>query len=143
MAKKPRKPRSLTFGTRPTRKATPALIKAILADLARGLTRRQACAANGIGETTLREWEKRPEFGDLRARTEAVRINYALSRIEQCNEPRRKGDWKRWAWFLTKTFPKQFGDDPTSPLIRLSRSRARGERLTQYAPSTRLILPTT
>jgi hypothetical protein len=124
MAKKPRKPRRLTFGTRPTRKATPALIKAILADLARGLTRRQACAANGIGETTLREWEKRPEFGDLRAKTEAVRIKYALQKIEECNDPRKRGDWKRWAWFLTKTFPKQFGDDPTIvPPFAIARPR--------------------
>jgi hypothetical protein len=60
MAKKPRKPRSLTFGTRRAHRATPAIINAILADLERGLTRRQACAVNGIGDSTLQEWEKRP-----------------------------------------------------------------------------------
>jgi hypothetical protein len=60
---------------RPT-KATPKLVEAILTDIATGLTREQACAFNGVSITAFREWEKRPEFPDLRARSEAARIKF-------------------------------------------------------------------
>jgi hypothetical protein len=92
---------------RPT-KATPKLIEAILADLAHGLTREQACACNGVSVSALRDWEQRPEFSDLRARAEASRIKYVLTQIEQCDS-KTGGDWKRWQWFLQCKFPEQFG----------------------------------
>lgn len=92
--------------------ATKELIEAILADLARGLTKAQACAANGITDRTLRNWEKRKEFPDLKDKADAIIIKDMLKKIEQCNNPREEGDWKRWQWLLQKRFPKQFGDDP-------------------------------
>jgi transposase len=85
---------------RPT-KATPKLIEAILADIATGLTREQACACNGVSVSALREWEKR--FPDLRAKTQGLRKAALLQRIENSS------DWKAAAWLLERNFPEEFG----------------------------------
>ena len=85
---------------RPT-KATPALVEAILADIARGLTREQACAFNGVSASALREWEKR--FPDLRAKAQGLRKAALLQRIESSS------DWKAAAWLLERNFPEEFG----------------------------------
>ena len=95
---------------RPT-KATPKLIEIILADIAQGRTREQACARNGVSVSAFRDWEQRPEYSDLRSRAEAARIKYILSKIEQCDS-KTGGDWKRYQWFLKCKFPQQFGDQP-------------------------------
>jgi hypothetical protein len=89
-------------------KATPARIKAILRDLALGLTREQACAANGCSLDAFQAWEKRPEFADLRAKAQAARIKYLLKAKDQAI--RQKLDWKGIAWDLEKAFRSQFGD---------------------------------
>jgi hypothetical protein len=111
---------------RPT-KATPELLERILEDIAAGLTDEQACAANGLGVRQLYEWQKRPEFQDLRARKEAARIKDMQARIEACDSG--SGDWKRFQWFLKCKFPQQFGDQPLVALTQnnyqISEERAR------------------
>jgi hypothetical protein len=107
-----RQNRRKAIGTRRARKDSPEVIESILADLARGLTRSQACAAAGINQETFAQWERRPEYPDLRAKAEAARIKYVLDKIESCDFSTGGGDWKRWKFFLEKAFPKQFGDDP-------------------------------
>ena len=92
---------------KPARKATPEVLAGILEDLALGLTRAQACAAHGVHENSLKKWEKRPEFSDLRAKTEAARIKYLLGKIEQCADQSK--DWKGHSFQLEKRFPEQFG----------------------------------
>ncbi len=52
---------------RPT-KATPARIKAILRDIALGLTQERACACNGVHFTTWIDWKNNADkFPELRA----------------------------------------------------------------------------
>jgi hypothetical protein len=89
-------------------KATPERIEAILADIASGLTREQACAYNGVSITRFREWEKKPEFPQLRACAEAARIKALQAKIDKCGA--YSGDWKRFSFYLERTFPQQFGD---------------------------------
>jgi DNA-binding transcriptional regulator YiaG len=84
-------------------KATPERIEAILDDLARGLTREQACACNNVNVTQFREWEKRDEFPDLRAKAQATRKLALLKMVEESK------DWRSAAWLLERNFPEEFG----------------------------------
>lgn len=92
---------------KPARKATPEVLAGILEDLALGLTRAQACAAHGVHVNSLKQWEKRPEFEGLRAKTEAARIKFLLQKISECDS--NSGDWKRYKFFLETRWPEQFG----------------------------------
>ena len=94
---------------RPT-KATPERIEAVLADMARGFNREQACAHNGCSHDQWQEWEKRPEFPTLRHRAEAQRINYLINAIEAA--VRSKLDWRAYWVQLErlKAYRDQFGD---------------------------------
>jgi hypothetical protein len=120
------KPRQRKRG-RPT-KATPERIEAILADIANGLTKEQACACNGVSATSFRKWEERPEFPDLRARAQGLRIKARLAKLEAAAESGNSA-WKSYAWELEKIYRHQFGD--TSVTIceqnnyQLSEERAR------------------
>jgi hypothetical protein len=105
--------------SRPT-KATPARIKAILRDLALGLTREQACAANGCSVDAFQAWEKRPEFHDLRAKAQAARIKYLLKAKDQAIK--NKLDWKGIAWDLEKAFRSQYGDPSPSAGINVQQN---------------------
>jgi hypothetical protein len=119
------KPKKKKIG-RPT-KATPELLERIVEDIAAGLTDEQACAANGVSVRQLYEWQKKPEFPQLRARKEAARIKDMQARIEACDSG--SGDWKRFQWFLKCKFPNQFGDQPLVALTQnnyqISEERAR------------------
>jgi hypothetical protein len=88
---------------RPT-KATPARIKAILRDIADGLTEEQACAINDLHFTTWIDWKKNTDkFPELRANAQARRIKVLLN---------QKLDWKEPAWDLESNhnFKGQFAD---------------------------------
>jgi len=102
---------------RPT-KATPELLQAILDDLARGLTREQACAINGVSRSNFSLWELRPEFEDLRARAQAARILALMERKQQYAEAHL--DWKSVAWDLERTFKDQFADPNKAPALQVN-----------------------
>lgn len=90
-------------------KTTPERIEAILADIANGLTKEQACACNGVSATSFRKWEERPEFPDLRARAQGLRIKALLAKLEAAAESGNSA-WKSYAWELEKIYRQQFGD---------------------------------
>src|SRR5215469_1812417 len=94
---------------RPT-KATPKLIDAILADLANGMSREQACACNDVSIGTFREWEKRPEFPDLRAKAQGLRIKALLALQEAAAQAGEQWRWKHYTWSLEKIYRRQYGD---------------------------------
>ena len=102
-----RQPRQRTRGR--LTKATPERIEAILADIANGLTKEQACACNGVSATSFREWERRAEFPDLRARAQGLRIKALLAKLEAAAEAGSSA-WKSYAWELEKIYRSQFGD---------------------------------
>jgi hypothetical protein len=89
-------------------KATPERLCRILADMSRGLTREQACAANDVCVTKFEIWEKRPEFRWLRAKAQAARI-YAIQ-----NDMHVAGlrDWKYYRYlaqfFYQRCFSRKF-----------------------------------
>jgi hypothetical protein len=91
-------------------KTTPERIEAILADIANGLTKEQACACNGVSATSFRKWEERPEFPDLRARAQGLRIKALLAKLEAAAES-GNSTWKSWAWEVEKLYRTQFGDE--------------------------------
>ena len=93
---------------RPT-KASPERIQGILASIARGLTREQACAVNDVSDEAFTQWERRPEFLGLREKALGARANLLLSKIE--SEP---AGWQRFAWLLER--PKSFRDQFADPL---------------------------
>jgi hypothetical protein len=86
-------------------KATPALINRVLSWMAKGMTKEMACSYCGISRSTFSEWERRPEFPDLRARCEGVRFADILAKAEAADF----FEFKKWAWFLERRYPKQFG----------------------------------
>lgn len=98
------------------RKITPQLVNRILAKLAIGLTKEQACAACGIALQSFQEAEDWSDFPGLRAKATAARAAYLLQRIEK--EP---FGWKRFAWLLehNKAYANQFEDTGTRELLRL------------------------
>jgi hypothetical protein len=89
---------------RPT-KATHGLLKAVLADIARGLNRADACRVNGVSISTWKELEKRSEFPQLRAKATANRILFLIEQVEKSDHK----SFKEWSWLLERTFPDQFG----------------------------------
>jgi transcriptional regulator with XRE-family HTH domain len=62
-------------------------LEAILADLARGFTREEACQKNGVSEDSLQRWERRKEFPTLRGRARANRKHALLGKVEASKEP--------------------------------------------------------
>jgi hypothetical protein len=106
---------------RPT-KATPERIQSILNDIACELTREQACACNNVSASQFREWEKRAEFPDLRAKAQATRKLALLKMVEESTST----DWRSAAWLLERNFPQEFGDHSYFPALRM-RARAPGE----------------
>ncbi len=91
-------------GGRPT-KATDERMAAILDDIAQGMTEEQACAGHGIHFTTWYDWKKKPEYANVRARAQYLRIKWLMHKQE--TEP---VSWKRWEWQLERIYKTQFGD---------------------------------
>jgi hypothetical protein len=89
---------------RPT-KVSSQLLEDILTDLTSGFSREEACARHGISVDTLRQAEKNPKFGELRARTRAARKHALLRRIEASD------DWRAAAWLLERNYKEEFGRD--------------------------------
>jgi hypothetical protein len=104
---------------RPT-KATPARIKAILRDIALGLTQEQACACNGVHWTTWIDWKNNTEkYPELRAQASARRIKVLLKRKQELAD--KHLDWKEPAWDLERNhhFKDQFAD-PAKATLQLN-----------------------
>src|SRR5258708_14079452 len=104
---------------RPT-KATPELIQNVLDLLADGYTREQACAGSGVSDHQFWEWEKRPEFPNLRARAEFARISALRKAKDQAYKDRL--DWKAVAWDLERIFMKQFADPNKAPTLQVNQA---------------------
>ena len=123
-----RQPRQRTRGR--LTKATPERIEAILADIANGLTKEQACACNGVSATSFREWERRAEFPDLRAKAQGLRIKALLAKQEAAAQAGDQWRWKHYTWSLEKIYRNQYGDSAALVLYeqnnyQLSEERAR------------------
>jgi hypothetical protein len=104
---------------RPT-KATPARIKAILDDIALGLTQEQACALHGVDVTNWIRWKNDTQrFPELRAQAEARRIKILLKRKQELAD--KHLDWKEPAWDLERNhnFRDQFAD-PAKVALQLN-----------------------
>jgi uncharacterized protein YfiM (DUF2279 family) len=111
-------------------KATPERLEAILADIANGLTKEQACACNGVSATSFREWERRAEFPDLRAKAQGLRIKALLAKQEAAAQAGDQWSWKHYTWSLEKIYRSQYGDSAALVLYeqnnyQLSEERAR------------------
>jgi hypothetical protein len=122
------KPRQRKRG-RPT-KATHERIEAIMADIANGLTKEQACACNGVSLSAFNGWEKLPEFGDLRAKAQGLRIKALLAKQEAAAQAGEQWCWKHYTWSLEKIYRNQYGDSAALVLYeqnnyQLSEERAR------------------
>lgn len=88
-------------------KYSPALINKLLNYIADGLNNKHACAAVGIGETTLREW--RAEHAGLEEKIEAAR---EVMRSKVLAEIKKAGakDWRAHECFLRLAFAEyRFG----------------------------------
>ena len=102
-------------------KLTPDLQERLVALLGRGATRRAACAACGIHESTLRLWCRRAEGAEpekpptveLIALIAAIREAEALAEIEACDivlGAAREGDWRAASWWLERSRGDDWGN---------------------------------
>jgi hypothetical protein len=92
-------------GGRPTL-YTPETVDRLLAGLADGLNKEQACKAAGIGVSTLRDWmERHPELEPQLAEAREQARQKALSGIKAAGEG---GDWRAWESFLRHSFPADY-----------------------------------
>lgn len=90
---------------------SPALVKELLGYIEDGLNIKSACAAAGVGVSTLREW--RAEYPgleeDLNAAREKMRAKI-LAQIKAAGAG-KEGDWKALAEYLRLSFPElRFGN---------------------------------
>ncbi len=90
---------------RPTKK-TPERVDAILADLERGATIRSACAAAGVGETTLATW--RASDPELAERMEQATSRCAV-RMESALADAADTDWRAALAWLERRRPAEWG----------------------------------
>jgi hypothetical protein len=86
--------------------------------MSRGLTREQACAANGVWVSNFEDWEKKPEFRWLRARAEAARIHAIQNDMHVAGQR----DWKYYQWQLERFFPNQYGPPKTETNLSLQQN---------------------
>jgi RNA polymerase-interacting CarD/CdnL/TRCF family regulator len=63
-----------------------------------------------VSAASFRKWEERPEFPDLRARAQGLRIKALLAKLEAAAES-GNSTWKSWAWEVEKLYRTQFGDE--------------------------------
>jgi hypothetical protein len=96
-------------------KLTPALEKAILAAVARGMGYDRAAAACGIDRGTFRVWrECNPAFSIALEKAEAAGEDACLARIEQAG---MSGVWKADAWLLERRYPERYGRRETVKVV--------------------------
>ena len=92
-------------------KRTPALITKLLGYIEDGLCNSQACAACGIGVTTLREWRAAdPTFEERLGAAREVLRSKVLVKIREAGA----SDWRALAEFLRLSFAEyRFGNGPS------------------------------
>ena len=89
----------------------PAVEKRILTALRHGATRKLACAAGGIGTSTLAEWlTDKPGFSDAVHKAEAYAAEKALASIIKAAA---EGDWRAGAWLLERRFRDDYAPATT------------------------------
>jgi hypothetical protein len=92
-------------GGRPTL-YTPQTIDRLLAGLADGLNKEQACKAAGIGASTLSDWvERHPELEPQLQKARETARQKALANIKAAGDG---GDWRASAEFLRLGWPKDY-----------------------------------
>ena len=125
------KPETQTRGKRGKYgRITPEVLEAIYLRIEQGDTRQQACAASGVGYTTL--WAYLKNHPDFEERLKAARqvsnsnlnaciVSAALGRVDDKGVIVKEGDWKAAAWLLERRDREEYGRrDPDS----LSRQQA-------------------
>jgi transposase len=89
---------------RPT-KRTPEAQERILAALRKGMTKKAAAAAGGMGYSTLNEWEHdEPEFADAVKAAESDSQQELLKKIWTASDQQ----WQAAAWMLERRWPQDF-----------------------------------
>jgi transposase len=89
---------------RPT-KRTPEAQERILAALRKGMTKKAAAAAGGMGYSTLNEWEHdEPEFADAVKAAESDSQEALLRKIWTASDQQ----WQAAAWMLERRWPQDF-----------------------------------
>jgi hypothetical protein len=98
-------------------KYSPALIKKLCGYIADGLNVQQACAASGIGVSTLRDW--RALYDGLEGKLEAAREILRSKVLAQIRDA-GANDWRAHAEFLRLAFPElRYGNGPSTVNVAL------------------------
>src|ERR1044071_3069245 len=92
-------------GGRPT-KYTPRLVELLLAALADGLNKTQACKAVGIGVSTLSDWLDR--FSELSGQVEQAREQARQKALAGIKSAGQGGDWRGGGRFFKYSFPADY-----------------------------------
>jgi Homeodomain-like domain len=96
------------LGGRPTL-YTPETIDKLLANLADGLTIKQACLACSISESTLSDWRER--YADLEARLTEAREQARRKALANIKAAGDSGDWRASEAFLRMSFAADYRRD--------------------------------
>jgi hypothetical protein len=96
------------LGGRPTL-YTPETVDELLANLADGLTIRQACLACSISESTLSDWRER--YADLEAHLTEAREQARRKALANIKAAGDNGDWRASEAFLRMSFAADYRKD--------------------------------
>jgi len=96
------------LGGRPTL-YTPETVDKLLANLADGLTIKQACLACSISESTLSDWRER--YADLEARLTEAREQARRKALANIKAAGDNGDWRASEAFLRMSFAADYRKD--------------------------------
>jgi hypothetical protein len=96
------------LGGRPTL-YTPETVDKLLANLADGLTIKQACLACSISESTLSDWRER--YADLEARLTKAREQARRKALANIKAAGDNGDWRASEAFLRMSFAADYRKD--------------------------------
>lgn len=93
---------------------TPALAARLVAALKAGQHRKAACAAAGIGASTLQRWLTQGAAGEEPYAALTLQINEVEAECEAravlSIQIQGREDWRALAWYLERRFPLSWGD---------------------------------
>lgn len=107
----------------------------ILAALREGMTREHAAIRAGVAYSTFRRWMTRGkdrqaarEFREFRRQVRRAEADAAFTVVGRIMEAAKK-DWRAAAWFLSRRFPEEWGDQAAilRDIVREYRARKRAE----------------
>jgi len=88
----------------------------LIADIARGIPIKVACAAAGISDQTFQNWlDQRPDFAQSLAAEKQAVILEALEVIKSCSTKDR--EFRQWTWFLETVYRDYFAPPDKGPLF--------------------------